>query len=69
MGIISARVPDELGAKLDAYLEDEDIDRCTAVRRLLSEGLDQWRRERTLEQLAPERLTFSKAAELAEMSV
>jgi predicted HTH domain antitoxin len=69
MGTISARVPDDLEAELDAYLEDENLDRSTAVRKLLSEGLEQWRRERALEQLAAGSISFSKAAELAGMSV
>lgn len=69
MGTISARVPDDLEAELQAYLEDEHLDRSTAVRKLLSEGLEAWRRERALEQLAAGTVTFSKAAELADMSV
>ncbi|NHX36789.1 MULTISPECIES: UPF0175 family protein [Halolamina] len=69
MGEISVRVPDELEAELDAYLEDENLDRSTAVRKLLSEGLEEWRREQALEQLAAGSITFSKAAELAGMSV
>lgn len=69
MGTISARVPDELEAELEAYLEDENLDRSTAVRKLLTEGLEEWRRERALDQLAEGTITFSKAAELAGMSV
>jgi predicted HTH domain antitoxin len=69
MGTISARVPDELEAELDAYLDDENLDRSTAVRKLLSEGLAEWRRDQALDQLAGGSITFSKAAELAGMSV
>lgn len=69
MGTISARVPDELETELETYLEDENLDRSTAVRKLLSEGLEEWRREQALEQLAEGSITFSKAAELAGMSV
>lgn len=69
MGTISARVPDDLEAELDAYLEDENLDRSTAVRKLLSEGLEEWRRERALDQLAAGTISFNKAAELAGMSV
>ena len=69
MGTISTRLPDELEAELEAYLEDEKLDRSTAVRKLLSEGLEEWRRERALDQLAAGTVTFSKAAELAGMSV
>ena len=69
MGTISARVPDELEAELEAYLEDENLDRSTAIRKLLAEGLEEWRRERALEQLAAGEITFSKAADLAGTSV
>jgi predicted HTH domain antitoxin len=62
-------VPDELEAEFEAYLEEKKLDRSTAVRKLLSEGLEEWRRERALEQLAEGTVTFSKAAELAGMSV
>lgn len=69
MGTISARVPDELEAELEAYLEAESLDRSTAVRKLLTEGLEEWRREQALEKLESGSITFSRAAELAGMSV
>ena len=69
MGSISVRVPDELETELDAYLEDENLDRSTAVRKLLSGGLEEWRRERALDQLTAGTISFSKAAEMAGMSV
>ena len=68
-GIISTRVPEELEAELEAYLEDEKLDRSTAVRKLLSEGLGDWRRERALDAVANGEITFSEAAERADMSV
>lgn len=69
MGSISARVPDELEAELEAYLEDENLDRSTAVRKLLTEALGDWRRERALDQLARGQVTLARAAEIAEMQV
>jgi predicted HTH domain antitoxin len=69
MGTISARAPDELETELESYLEAENLDRSTAVRKLLAEGLQEWRRDRALDQLAAGDVTFSKAAELAGMSV
>jgi len=69
MGTISARVPDELETELEAYLKGENLDRSTAVRKLLSESLEDWRRQQALEQLSDGKVTFNKAAELAEMSV
>lgn len=69
MGTISTRVPEELETELEAYLEAERLDRSTAVRKLLSEGLEEWRRERALESLASGDVTLSRAAERAGMSV
>jgi len=69
MGTISARLPEDLEADLEAYLAEENLDRSTAVRKLLAEGLEEWRRERALAQLAAGEITFSKAAEMSGMSV
>ena len=69
MGTISTRVPEELEAELEAYLEAERLDRSTAVRKLLAEGLEEWRRERALDGLADGTLTIQAAAALADCSV
>ena len=69
MGTISVRVSDELTTELEAYLEAENVDRSTAVRTLLSEGLETWRREQALDRLAAGTISFNDAAELAGMSV
>jgi predicted HTH domain antitoxin len=69
MGTISARVPDELEAELEAYLDEERLDRSTAVRKLLADGLEEWRRDRALEQLDAGEVTVSAAAERAGMPV
>lgn len=69
MGTVSARLPDELEAELEAYLETEHLDRSTAVRKLLAEGLTEWRREQALERLEAGEVTFSRAAELAGMTI
>lgn len=69
MGTISARVPDELEGELKEYLETERLDRSTAVRKLLSEGLAEWRREQALERFAAGELSVTGAAERADMSV
>lgn len=58
MPTISTRVPDDLEAELEAYLDEERLDRSTAVRKLLSEGLEAWRREHALERFADGELTL-----------
>lgn len=69
MGTISARVPDDLEEELEAYLEAEQFDRSTAVRKLLAEGLDSWRKDRALELLEAGEVSFARAAEIADVSV
>ncbi|CCQ34429.1 hypothetical protein HLRTI_001900 [Halorhabdus tiamatea SARL4B] len=69
MGTISARVPDDLEDELETYLDAERLDRSTAVRKLLAEGLEDWRRDRAIERFEAGEISFSRAAELADMSV
>lgn len=69
MGTISARLPEDIEADLEEYLEEEQLDRSTAVRKLLAEALDTWRKERALEKLDRGDVTFMRAAEMAGLSV
>lgn len=69
MGTISARVPDALEDDLEAFIEAENLDRSTAVRKLLAEGLDDWKQERALELLEEGEVTLSRGAQLADLSV
>lgn len=69
MGTISTRVPEELEDELAEYVERENLDRSTAVRKLLTEGLAEWRREYALDRLDDGAVTLSRAAELAGVSV
>lgn len=69
MGTVSARLPEDIEAELERYLEEEQLDRSTAVRKLLAEGLETWRKERALEELDEGNVTFTRAAEMAGLSV
>lgn len=69
MGTISARVPDDLEAELEEFIEAENLNRSTAIRKLLAEGLDDWRQERALDSLEAGDVTLSRGAELAGLSV
>lgn len=69
MGTISARVPDELESELESYLDEENLDRSTAVRKLLAEGLAEWRTEQALDALDEGTVTVSRGAEIAGLSV
>ncbi|PSP73206.1 hypothetical protein BRC86_10080 [Halobacteriales archaeon QS_3_64_16] len=69
MGTVSTRVPEDLEEELETYLDEKRVDRSTGVRKLLGEALEEWRREQALEALSDGTLSFTKAAELAGMSV
>lgn len=69
MGTISARLPEDLEADLEEYLEAEQLDRSTAARKLLAEGLETWQKERALQELDQGNVTFMRAAEMAGISV
>jgi len=69
MGNVSVRLPEAPEAELEAYAEEEHLDRGAAVRKLLAAGLDDWRRERAIEQLRDGEVTFSRAADLADLTV
>lgn len=69
MGTISARLPDDLEADLETYVDEEMLDRSTAVRKLLAKGLAEWRRDRAVERLRDGEVTFTRAADIAGMNV
>lgn len=69
MGTISARVPEDIEQALEEYIETEHLDRSTAIRKLLAEGLADWQRDRALSLLADDKITLSRAAEIADTTV
>lgn len=69
MGTVSARVPEELEAALEEYAAAENVERSTAIRQLLADGLESWRVEHALDLLDDGRVTLSRAAEIADVSV
>jgi predicted HTH domain antitoxin len=69
MGTVSARLPEELEKELEEYVEEEGLERSVAVRKLLSESLDEWKRERALSLLEDGEVSFSRAAEMSEMDI
>lgn len=67
MKTVTTRIP-ETDAEALAELEEEiSADRSEVLRRLIRQGLDDWRRETALEGLRDGDLTVRKAAELADV--
>lgn len=69
METISVSLPDDLEAELESYVEEENLDRSAAIRKLLAEGLAEWRRTQALERFEADEVTLSQAAELAGTTV
>ena len=68
MKTVTTRIPED-DAEALAELESEmSADRAEVLRRLIRQGLEDWRRETALEGLKSHELTIRKAAELAGMS-
>lgn len=69
MTTVSARIPESLEAELEEFIDEQKLDKSTAVRKLISEGLEEWRKQKALQKLESEEISFSKAAKLAEMDI
>lgn len=68
MKTVTTRIP-EGDEKALAELERElSADRSEVLRRLIRQGLSDWRKEKALDQLRDHRITVRKAAELADVS-
>ncbi len=54
---------------LEEFLKEENLDRSSGLRKLLIEAIEEWKKRRALEKLAGSEVSFSKAAEMADMDV
>jgi len=66
---LGARVPEEIEQHLAEFMRLEGVDKSTAVRKILERGISEWRRERALKLLGEGKVTFARAAELADISL
>jgi predicted HTH domain antitoxin len=66
---LCARVPEEIEQYLTEFMKLEGVDKSTAVRKILERGILEWRKERALELLGKGKITFTRAAEMAGVSL
>lgn len=66
---LGARVPEEIEQHLSEFMRLEGVDKSTAVRKILERGISEWRRERALKLLGEGKITFARAAKLADISL
>jgi predicted HTH domain antitoxin len=68
MKTVTTRISDEDEEALTELEEEMSADRSEVLRRLIQQGLADWRREKALDQLRDHSITLRKAAELADVS-
>ncbi len=65
MGVISARIPEDLEKELEEYVKEEKLEKSVAVRKLLSTAIAEWRRNRALKLLSDGKVSFLRAVEIS----
>ena len=68
MKTVTTRIPEDDEEALAELEAEMSADRSEVLRRLIRQGLSDWREERALDQLRDHRITLRKAAELADVS-
>jgi predicted HTH domain antitoxin len=66
---LAVRIPEEIEKEIQEVVEQEGLDKATAVRTLLELGIGEWRKQTALELLRDGKVTFAKAAEIAKLSL
>jgi len=65
---VTARVPEDLYEAIEAIREEDQLDRSTAVRRLLERGIESWQLETAVRRYQDGEVSLGKAAQLAGLS-
>ena len=68
MKTVTTRIPEDDEEALAELEAEMSADRSEVLRRLIRQGLSDWRTERALDQLRDHRITLRTAAELANVS-
>ena len=66
---LAVRVPAELEKAIIEIVKQEKLDKATVVRNLLEVGINEWRKQTALDFLQKGKVTFAKAAEIANLSL
>lgn len=68
MKTVTTRIPEDDERLLAEVEEEMSADRSEVLRRLIRQGLEDWRRERALDKLRAHEVTVRTAAEVAGVS-
>jgi len=67
--IVTTRLPDEFVENINEIAEKESIDNSAAIRKLLAEAINRWRKRYALEQYKNGSFSFGQLARFAGISV
>lgn len=67
--VLTARITSELDKGLDIVAKTEQLDKSTALRKLLSKSLDEWKKEQGLKLYCEGKLSTEQAAKFAGLSL
>jgi len=67
--VISTRISDKLARDLKEIEKEEESDRATTIRKLLTKAIKEWKIEHALELYREGKATLWRAARLAEVSL
>ena len=68
METVTTRIPEDDEHALAELEEEMSADRSEVLRRLIRQGLDDWRKDRALELLGDGSVTLRKASEIADVT-
>ena len=66
---LNIRIPESLIEELERIATEEQVDRTSVARKLLTEGVNRWRLEHTLRLYQQGQITKERAAEMAGVSI
>lgn len=67
MKTVTTRIPEDDEELLSELETELQADRSEVLRRLIRQGLEDWRKDRALEQLRDHEITLRRAAEIANV--
>jgi len=67
--VLTARLTSELDKGLDMVAKIEQLDKSTALRKLLSKSLEDWKKNHALKLYSEGKLSTEQAAKFAELSI
>jgi predicted HTH domain antitoxin len=66
---VAARIPVELEEEIGRFMDEEGLDKSTALRRVLEIGVGEWKRRRAVELYRSGKVTLWKASQMWGVSL